>query len=124
MKFILCVLLILIITFVIWRCSRILFGWLFSLLDADHHISFEEFKSLYDVNPNNWTLGSNLVKYTDNPRDYWNRKEYLFKFTFVDYLKYKAWKIDLYNKDEKDKISKEYQEFREAIAQDLEKIKE
>ena len=118
------VILTLIIMFIIYRCLRIFFDWLFSLLDADHCIKFEEFKALYDVNPNHWVLEYNLVKYIKNKGDYWNRKEYLFKFTFVDYLKYRSWKFDLSNKEEKSKLSKEYQEFREAIAQDLEKIKE
>lgn len=118
------VILTLIIIFIIYRCLRTFFCWVGSWLDVEHIIEFEEFKSLYEVNPKHWELRPDSVRYESNPGDYWNSKNYLLRFSFVDYLKYRSWKFDLSNKEEKSKLSKEYQEFREAIAQDLEKIKE
>lgn len=118
------VILTLIIMFIIYRCLRTFFCWVGSWADVEHIIEFEEFKSLYEINPNPWVLESNSVKYVKNKGGYWDRIEYALRFSFADYLKYRSWKFDLSNKDLKDKRSKEYQEFREAIAQDLEKIKE
>ena len=124
MKFILCVLLILFIMFIIGYCLKTLFTWIDSWTTTDHIIEFEEFKSLYAVNSKRWELMQGVVKCLKHPDSYMAYSGYLLRFTFTDYLKYKVWREDLNRKHEKSLASKEYQEFRETIAQDLEKIKE
>lgn len=120
------VILTLIIIFIIGYCLRTIFTWVDSWATTDHIIEFEEFKSLYAVNSKRWELMQGVVKCLKHPDGYtyMTYSGYVLRFTFTDYLKYKVWKEDLNRKHEKSLASKEYQEFREAIAQDLKKIKE
>lgn len=116
------VLIICIAVICLWFMS-ILIDWLYGLRMGDHFIKFEEFKLLYEINSDNWELTESYVKYIKNPNSLLP-KIYWLKFTFIDFLKYRDWESDMNKRHERSKASKEYQEFREAIAQDLEKIKE
>lgn len=57
--------------------------------DSDVVISFEMFKNLYDMNPNNWDLEGTYVRYIRNSNE-WYPTRILFE-TYKDLKRYREW---------------------------------
>ena len=115
--------LILVTIFLLLCCLGIYIDYSSGERIGDIYIEFDEFKSLYKISPAHWELTGYYIKYIKD-LNVILPKTYYLKFHFIDFIRYKFWYYDLTNKQEKEFYSKEYQEFRELIAQDLEKIKE
>lgn len=112
--------------FILWICmigvgvflvSHIMTYWM-TLGSGYEFIEFKKLKTLYEANPNNWTLLYGKAVY-ETPR-YYHR----FKFKPIDYIKYNKWKDDLDKKYEKERADKRRKEFLEYTEMDLKNIKE
>lgn len=89
-----------------------------SLENGYAYIEFDEFKRLYAVDPDKWTLFDRNAEY--KTRHY----SHMLKFKFIDYIKYRHWVNKLKEELNKEYEIRKYKEFLEYTEMDLKKIKE
>lgn len=131
--------LLLLCLFVLLFC--LLCSYIFGRTDDNgvvlNKIKFQSFLSFYAINPKRWTLLDGNVIYTRSDETEYRReyKIYIFRFSFIDHIKYFFWHwfkehkesnayFKSWQKEKQIELLKNYQDFCECIKQDIEQFKQ
>lgn len=87
--------------------------------EAAGKITFKQFKALYSINEDSWMLN-------DNHADYWDYKagRILLCFSFLDEMRYIAWRKRKEHLKEKNEKNKYFQVALKGMQKDLEEYQE
>ena len=92
-------------------------------------IEFNEFLKYYEVNPDRWELDAAYISYhcwNVNNRGYGFSHTYIFRFGFIDYIKYRIWLFQINRQKKKEaaltqkqKLQDDYGAFLNEIQNDI-----
>jgi hypothetical protein len=92
-------------------------------------IEFNEFLRYYEVNPDRWELDTAYISYhcwNVNNRGYGFSRTYIFRFGFIDYIKYRIWLFQINRQKKKEaaltqkqKLQDDYGAFLNEIQNDI-----
>lgn len=92
-------------------------------------IKFNEFLRYYEVNPDRWGLDAACISYNCwnvNNRGYGFSRTYIFRFGFIDYIKYRIWLFQINRQKKKEaaltqkqKLQDDYGAFLNEIQNDI-----
>lgn len=102
-----------------------LFIW---FLDSPNHlqyIKFNNFESLYAINPSRWELHCGYVEFIKE-KTHWSlvSNTIMFRFNFTDYYHYQFWKHSLKKQQDQERHCKELQEVISILKSDLAKFED
>lgn len=121
-------------------CICIIFNYIDGQIEYDgfvlNKIKFQSFLSFYAINPKQWNLCDGNVIYTSDKMGHGQiNKKYIFRFSFIDYIKYFFWHwfkeykesnifFETWKKEKAKEALRDYQDFCECIKQDIEQFKQ
>ena len=104
-------------------------GYVLAVQNALSVIEFNEFLRYYEVNPDRWELDTAYISYhcwNVNNRGYGFSRTYIFRFGFIDYIKYRIWLFQINRQKKKEaaltqkqKLQEDYGAFLNEIQNDI-----